>query len=284
MRILMIVMASFLTISIASGQQVADLLPDDNEIPGWVKNGPPQTAQTDEELFGLINGAAPVYLNNGFVECIFQDYLGTIDGQDVDLQARVFDQGTPENAEIVYDLVAGGLETDWDGAGSGARINYLLPFNFTLEFWRNRFYVYLVINREADSLQALQTIQSFAIIMDDVAVPVELIGFHAQRSEDAAYITWSTANEMDCFGFHILRSSTIDQSAARAVSNLIPGAGTTTQQQYYHWWDREIPAGDIFYWLEEIDTNGTDQIFGPIPLLAGENTQSWGATKATFSE
>lgn len=270
--------------SAANAQQAADLMPDDNEIPGWVKDGPPQTAETPEELYGLINGAAPIYIENGFVEAVFQDYVGDIAGQQSELNARVFDQGTPEGAQAVYELTATGLETDWGGAGEEARINYTLPFNFALDFWRNRFFVHLVINREADSLQALQIIQQFAIVMDGVAVPVELESFTARRMEDDVVLNWTTSCEVNSFGFDVLRSFLNDISQAeRLTESPIPSGGTIPCPREYEFRDEAVPSGaDLYYWLHEISLSGQRQLFGPVFVSKGSGGSSWGSIKAAF--
>jgi hypothetical protein len=273
-----------LLVSAANGQEAADLMPDDNEIPGWVKDGPPQTAETPEELYGLINGAAPIYIDNGFVEAVFQDYVGDIASQQSELNARVFDQGTSDGAQAVYDLTATGLETDWDGAGEEARINYALPFNFALDFWRNRFFVHLVINREADSLQALQSIQQFAIVMDGVAVPVELERFSARRIGDDIVLRWTTSCEVNSFGFDVLRSFRNDVLQALVVTETpIPSGGTIPCPREYEFRDQEVPTGvDLFYWLEEIALDGHRQLFGPVFVSREGSESSWGSIKAAF--
>ena len=259
-------------------------MPDDNEIPGWVKDGPPQTAETPEELYGLIDGAAPIYIDNGFVEAVFQDYVGDIASQQSELNARAFDQGTPDGAQAVYDLTATGLETDWDGAGEEARINYTLPFNFALDFWRNRFFVHLVINREADSLQALQIIQQFAIVMDGVAVPVELERFSGLRIGDDVLLRWTTSCEVNSFGFDVLRSLQDDVLQALVVTESpIPSAGAIPCPREYEFRDDSVPEGvDLYYWLQEIALDGQRQLFGPVFVSKEGDDCSWGSIKAAF--
>ena len=269
--------------TVAVAQQAADLMPADNEIPGWVREGDPETAQTAEELYGLIDGAAVVYLQYGFVECVFQNYAGIIAGQPTALAAQVFDQGTPENAHEVYVATATGLETDWNGAGDEARINYLLPFNFTLDFRRNRFFVRLNIGREADSLQALQVIQSFADAMDEVAVPVELISFSAVKAGTSCVLTWTTATETDCFGFAVRRSDSDDASTSSVISpELIQGGGTSLAPRNYRFVDVAPPPGRTYYWLEEHSLNGATQLLGPAQWTGSGQTSSWGRIKASF--
>lgn len=272
-----------LLVTAATAQQAADLMPADGEVPGWIRDGEPQTAQTPEELFGLIDGAAVVYLAYGFVECVFQNYAGSIAGQPTTLNAQVFDQGTPENAHGAYLATATGLETAWDGAGDEARINYLLPFNFTLDFRRNRFLVRLNIGREADSLQALQVIQAFAYSMDEVAVPVELTRFTAVRAGSACLLTWTTATETDCFGFAVRRSTSEDPSTSSVISpDLIVGAGTSVTPRDYRFVDSQAPEGSLWYWLEERSLDGSVRMLGPARAMASERISSWGRIKASF--
>jgi hypothetical protein len=224
-----------------------------------------------------------VYLQYGFVECVFQNYAGTTAGQPTPLDAQVFDQGTTENAHEVFVATATGLETSWDGAGDEARINYLLPFNFVLEFHRNRFFVRLNVSREADSLQALQAIQAFAYAMDEVAVPVELVGFTAVRTGTSCTLSWTTATEIDCLGFAVLRSTTDNPAAATVISTgLVPGGGTTAVPRHYRFEDSAPPSGQIYYWLEEHSLSGSTRLLGPAPSAGSGHTTTWGRIKASF--
>ncbi|MCU0613407.1 MAG: hypothetical protein MUE60_16685 [Candidatus Eisenbacteria bacterium] len=248
----------------AFAQQAADLMPENNEVPGWIKDGDVETAQTPEELYGLIDGAATVYLQYGFVECVFQNYAGTTAGQPTPLDAQVFDQGTTENAHEVFVATATGLETSWDGAGDEARINYLLPFNFVLEFHR-------------------KAIQAFAYAMDEVAVPVELVGFTAVRTGTSCTLSWTTATEIDCLGFAVLRSTTDNPAAATVISTgLVPGGGTTAVPRHYRFEDSAPPSGQIYYWLEEHSLSGSTRLLGPAPSAGSGHTTTWGRIKASF--
>ena len=54
----------------------ADLLPDDNDISGWVTLGAYEEANDDNGLFDIINGGAEIFIDEGFVSAVFQIYRG----------------------------------------------------------------------------------------------------------------------------------------------------------------------------------------------------------------
>ena len=85
-----------------------DLLPEDNEVAGWDRDGDYQYPQDADSLRGVIDGAADLYLRHDFRGAVFQDY---IDGSLTNLSLQIFDQTYPEQAEIIYDSTAIGGET-----------------------------------------------------------------------------------------------------------------------------------------------------------------------------
>lgn len=133
-------------------KDVVDLVPTDNEISGWTRSSAMTVAEGETQLLALINGAGQVYIDNGFVKCAFQNYVGTVSGNPlVDLKLQIFDQGNTTNAKNVYDEVAQGTETPWteqNHAGMEARYELVTTgFGYyVLEFWNDRFYTYIEIN------------------------------------------------------------------------------------------------------------------------------------------
>ncbi len=265
----------------AAAVEPPDLLPSDNEIPGWVRHGDPMIAETEAELYGLINGAATTYIENGFQSCIFQQYLGTIAAAPESLWVRVFDQGDAAGAQGVYDALATGLEEPWGGAGEEARINDTFLFVITVEFWRNEFYVVIEVPKGGDPAEALTVAQDFAVVIDGYAVPVELSLFEADRVPSGVALRWITQSETDCFGFHLWRAAG-HNDFARITEAPVPGAGTSTRPSEYSYRDAEVPRGvELFYRLEQIDADGTSHWYGPLSVPAVE-AGSWGRLKAAF--
>jgi len=72
MKILKIFFVLFI-VNIAFSQNITKLLPDNNEIKGWVKSGNSRIFE-GERLYEYIDGAAETYHNYGFRQVITQDY------------------------------------------------------------------------------------------------------------------------------------------------------------------------------------------------------------------
>lgn len=138
--------------------EVVDLVPLDGEISGWTRSSAMIVCENETQLYNEINGEGQVYIDNGFVRSAFQDFLGDVGAApQVNLTLWIFDQGDTANAKAVYDLVAIGTEIDWtDDGHAGVEARYLLesgvitPF-YVLDFWDDRFYVWMYINDGTDA-------------------------------------------------------------------------------------------------------------------------------------
>jgi len=149
---------------------VVDLPPFGNEISGWACGAAMRIAENATQLFDLINGEGQVYVDNGFVKSAFQDYVGDIGGNEVELELRVFDMGDSTNAADVYDAVAGGAETPWteNAAGDEARVDASALFSYRVDFRGERFYVSVLVMQKSDP--ALDLAKLFAL---NVAAAIE---------------------------------------------------------------------------------------------------------------
>jgi hypothetical protein len=160
----------FLTCTDEEGPQitdVVDLVPVDNEISGWVRDGDMDVAENETQLYDLINGEGVVYVDNGFVKSAFQDYQGEVTGNLRSIRLRIFDMGDTTNARAVYhdSRIETGTETPWTEtghAGTEARIDETLLFDYRIDFWEDRFYVEIVIYDEKTP-QGLNIAKLFAL-------------------------------------------------------------------------------------------------------------------------
>jgi hypothetical protein len=144
-------------------KDVVELLPLSNEISGWTRSGDMQVAETESELYDLIDGEGQVFIDNGFVKCAFQDYQGDVSGETVTLEADIFDMDNSTNAENVYDDVGIGGETPWtdNHAGVEARIDEGLLSAYKIDFWDDKFYARIIIHRKTQA--ALDIAKLFAL-------------------------------------------------------------------------------------------------------------------------
>ena len=89
----------------------------------------------------------------------------------------------------------------------------------------------------------------------------------AEESADPRKNTlkWTTASEVENFGFDIYRSTSEEGPFDRVTDEPLPGAGTTDEPQSYKWHDFDIEPGvAYFYYIESISMGGVRERFSPI--------------------
>ena len=78
-------------------------------------------------------------------------------------------------------------------------------------------------------------------------------------------LKWTTASEVDNFGFDIYRGLDEEGPFERITDEPLPGAGTTDEPQSYVFVDRDIdPTRDYFYYIESISLGGVREVFSPV--------------------
>jgi hypothetical protein len=78
-------------------------------------------------------------------------------------------------------------------------------------------------------------------------------------------LKWTTASEVDNFGFDIYRSVAEDGPFEKITDEPIAGAGTTDEPQSYVFVDSEIdPTRDYYYYIESISLGGVREKFSPV--------------------
>jgi len=84
-------------------------------------------------------------------------------------------------------------------------------------------------------------------------IPVELTSFTATANGNEVILNWSTATELNNFGFEVQRL-TIENVWKKIV--LLEGYGTTTETHNYSYVDANLTPGKYLYRLKQIDFNG----------------------------
>lgn len=78
-------------------------------------------------------------------------------------------------------------------------------------------------------------------------------------------VRWSTASEVDNFGYDVYRGTSPEGPFERITADPIPGAGTTDEPQKYSFVDDKIdPYQTYFYYVEAISLAGVRERFTPI--------------------
>jgi hypothetical protein len=134
-------------------------LPADDEIPGWNRSEKVLRASNEEELYRVFNGGASLYIQHGFHSFVGQSYKGA---KGTELEVYIFDQGTPQNAEDLFEnpFTKPSRIKEIANLGEKARIDMTPLFSYGVEFVQRGFFVRVIIQDKTD--EGLNVATSFA--------------------------------------------------------------------------------------------------------------------------
>ena len=95
---------------------------------------------------------------------------------------------------------------------------------------------------------------SIARLTTDDPIPVELTSFTASATGNNVLLEWSTASEINNYGFEIERRSI---NSEFDVVGFVAGSGTTTEIRNYAFTDDRIADGKYSYRLKQLDFDGS---------------------------
>jgi len=166
---LLILVFSFLLSGLAWADQVSErpekvlgamnLLPMDDDIPGWKRSEKILSASNDEELYKTLNGAASLNIQHGFQSFVGQSYKGP---KGVELEVSIFNQGLPQNAQDLYEnpFVKPSRSKEIDSLGEKARIDMTPLFCYGVDFIQKGLFVRVIIQDKTE--EGLNAAISFA--------------------------------------------------------------------------------------------------------------------------
>ena len=119
-------------------------LPADYEIPGLERSEKILRASNQEDLYKIFNGEASLYLQHGFISFVGQSYKGP---KATDLRVYIFNQGTSQNAEDLYEnpFTKPTRGKEIANLGEKARIDMTPLFCYGVDFVQKGFFVRVVI-------------------------------------------------------------------------------------------------------------------------------------------
>ncbi len=102
--------------------------------------------------------------------------------------------------------------------------------------------------------------------LDTSPLPIQLSGFSAAPAIQANTITvhWSTASEIDNYGFDVQRSADKSNGFATLAGSFQAGHGTTLEAHTYSYVDNGAVPSQPWYRLKQSDLNGTVHYSEPI--------------------
>ena len=95
-----------------------------------------------------------------------------------------------------------------------------------------------------------------------------LLRFTARSQPDGVRLNWTTGAEFNAWGFHLWRTQDSTWgNGVRVTQSVIPAAGSKGGGAAYSHFD---PGGqtDDWYWLQEIESDGTRNLYGPVQVDA----------------
>ncbi len=105
-------------------------------------------------------------------------------------------------------------------------------------------------------------------VISDMTVPVELVSATARATGPGIIVEWSTATEIECYGFDIERRQIRSDGIWEKVG-FVEGAGTSSSPRHYAFLDGAVAPGRHAYRLKQIDRNGTFRYYESIEVEAG---------------
>lgn len=131
-----------------------DMLPADNEVGNWVHTGGISLATDQTGLFNRIAGAAPKYIDRGWVSAAYADYD---DGTRI-ISVAIHDMGNAANAQDIYGFSLPAARQPIPGRDN-AVVDMGLPTAYAAYAYFDRFYIELLIDEKSDA--ALTSIEAF---------------------------------------------------------------------------------------------------------------------------
>ncbi len=104
------------------------------------------------------------------------------------------------------------------------------------------------------------------------ALAIYLSSFSAEPMREGILVSWETISEINNQGFNLYRNT--DPIRADEPVAFIPSqAPGSSQGSAYEWIDNDVVSGHTYYyWLEDIDLNGTTTLHGPVSATVNAPT------------
>jgi hypothetical protein len=108
------------------------------------------------------------------------------------------------------------------------------------------------------------------VVIYTTAVPVELVSFNANVRNYVVYLDWTTATEVNSYGFEILRHT--QSSTDWEKIGFVNGNGNSNSPKRYSFEDNNVLSGKYSYRLKQIDNDGQFEYSKEIEVDLGTPT------------
>lgn len=94
-------------------------------------------------------------------------------------------------------------------------------------------------------------------------IPVELVTFSAEATENGVKLFWTTGSELNNRGFEVQRSTNL---ADWQQIGFVNGYGTSTALNSYIYFDNQPLSSISYYRIKQVDLDGTFKIYDPVQV------------------
>ena len=106
----------------------------------------------------------------------------------------------------------------------------------------------------------------------DPTLPVTLSHFSATlTAENFVQLTWISQTETNLVGYNVLRSAEDNLSTASQICAMIPATNTSQAQTYVYVDQGLVEDGTYYYWLQNVEMDGTSGYHGPVSVVFSIN-------------
>jgi len=133
----------------------------------------------------------------------------------------------------------------------------------------NRVSASIVASASALNAQTGQAATSNAVVLPTQPTAITLLRFEAHAHPLGIKISWQTGQELDTFGFVLLRSESDDRMSAILITPKLIGAQGSGVGASYEYVDTGVAANQHYaYWLQEVEASGVVHDYGPLSGIA----------------
>ena len=167
------------------------------------------------------------------------------------------------DAALLSSLITAADDGFWNENLSNARTDDLTSY-FTYSASGDQ--VLIEMQSAADGMATLTVDTAHDSPVSSIPLAVLLASFTATPQSHHMLVTWETVSELNTLGFNLRRGLTVDVPDSLLNSKLIPsGAPGSGQGFAYEWQDAEVTRGvTYYYWLEDVEIDGTTTLHGPV--------------------
>ena len=130
-------------------RSLVDMLPPDNKVSPWTRAGDAQLITDQTGLYNRIDGAAPKYIDRGWVSTVYANYS---QGART-IQVAIHDMGSDANAESIFNFSE---PSSWQSINGlpNAVLDMGLSSAYAAYAYLHHFYIELNISEKTDAARA----------------------------------------------------------------------------------------------------------------------------------